>query len=238
MLAGLVSTPVFAQIPTDVATELDRLLAQVADAPADRNLTERARRLELLGDVEIRAKMLGAARSAFEEASTLREQNSGDDRDLGRLAFKLATVARLDNRPADAERQIEVAVARLRNGAPTSPEYADALMESAQAAASRNRGAFAEETYREALGVVAKIQPGSAREAELSELLGDAAVRRKDLEGADQLYSRSLAVLEASRPTSLDYARVANALAVVAASRNQGPRAQGLYEASLGIHET
>lgn len=34
-----------AQIPTDVAGELDRLLAQVADAPADRNPVERARRL-------------------------------------------------------------------------------------------------------------------------------------------------------------------------------------------------
>lgn len=239
VLAALASAgSVFAQIPTDLAAELDRLLAQVSDAPADRNPSERARRLELLGDVEVRANMLGAARSAFEEASVLRDQNSGDDRDLGRLAFKLANVARLDQRFADADRQIEIAVGRLRTGAPTSPEYADALMESARAAAARNQGAQAEQSYREALGVVAKIQPGSAREAELSELLGDAAVRRKDLEGADQLYSRGLAVLETLQPTGVDYARVANALAVVAASRNQLSRAQGLYQTSLGIYES
>lgn len=114
--------PVYAQITPEVAAELDRMLAQVADAPADRNPVERARRLELLGDVEVRANMLAAARSAFEEASTLRTQNSPDDRDLGRLSFKMANVARLDKRPADAERLIEQAVARLRTGAPQSPD--------------------------------------------------------------------------------------------------------------------
>ncbi|OFW47700.1 MAG: hypothetical protein A3J29_02715 [Acidobacteria bacterium RIFCSPLOWO2_12_FULL_67_14b] len=238
LLAGLaVIGPVHAQIPTDIAAELDRLLAQVADAPADRNPAERARRLELLGDVEVRANMLGAARSAFEEASALRTQNSPEDRDLGRLAFKLANVARLDKRPADAERFIDLAVARLRTGAPQSPEYADALVESARSATARNDVAKAEQAYRDALGVVSKLQPGSAREAQLSEILGDAAVRRKDLEGADQLYSRGLAVLETSQRDTVDYARLANALAVVAAARNQLPRAQGLYEASLKIYE-
>ena len=78
--------PVYAQITPEVASELDRMLAQVADAPADRNPVERARRLELLGDVEVRAHMLAAARSAFEEASVLRTQHSPDDRDLGRLS--------------------------------------------------------------------------------------------------------------------------------------------------------
>jgi tetratricopeptide (TPR) repeat protein len=227
--------PVSAQIPSDIAGELDRLLAQVADAPADRNPAERARRLELLGDVEVRANMLSAARSAYEEASSLRA--SGDDRDLGRLAFKQANVARIDKRTADADRLIEVAVTRLRTGAPLSPEYADALMESAKAATARNDTARAEQAYRDALGVVSKIQPGSAREATLSEMMGDAAVRRKDLENADALYSRSLAVLEVSQRNTIDYARVANALAVVAASRNQLPRAQGLYESALKLYE-
>lgn len=38
LVAGLASIgQVSAQIPTDLAAELDRLLAQVADAPADRN---------------------------------------------------------------------------------------------------------------------------------------------------------------------------------------------------------
>ena len=62
LVTGWVSIgQVHAQIPSDVAVELDRMLAQVADAPADRNPAERARRLELLGDVEVRANMLGAA---------------------------------------------------------------------------------------------------------------------------------------------------------------------------------
>jgi tetratricopeptide (TPR) repeat protein len=238
LVAGLASIgQVSAQIPTDLAGELDRLLAQVADAPADRNPVERARRLELLGDIEVRANMLAAARSAFEEATTLRTAHSPDDRDLGRLAFKQANVARIDKRTADADRLVEVAVTRLRSGAPLSAEYADALMEAARAATARNDAARAEAAYRDALGVVAKIQPGSAREAQLSEMMGDAAVRRKDLEGADSLYSRSLAVLETSQRNTIDYARVANALAVVAASRNQLPRAQGLYDASLKIYE-
>ena len=238
LVAGSVSTgQVYAQIPFDLAVELDRLLAQVADAPADRNPGERARRLELLGDVEVRANMLGAARGAFEEANALRTQNSPEDRDLGRLAFKLANVARLDKRPADAEKLMDVAVTRLRTGAPASAEYADALMEVARAATARNDVARAEQAYATALEVVAKIQPGSPREAQLAEIMGDASVRRKDLEGADRFYSRSLAVLEPSQRTTLEYARVSNALAVVAASRNQAPRAQGLYEVSLKIYE-
>ncbi len=220
LVAGWVSIGrVYAQIPADLAVELDRMLAQVADAPADRNPGERARRLELLGDIEVRT------------------QNSPEDRDLGRLAFKLSTVARLDKRPADAERLMDVAVTRLRTGAPTSPEYADALMEVARAATARNDAARAEQAYASALEVVSKIQPGSPREAQLSEFMGDAAVRRKDLEGADRFYSRSRAVLETAQRGSVDYARVSNALAVVAASRNQAPRAQGLYDAALKIYE-
>ena len=87
LVAGTVSSgQVYAQIPSDVAAELDRMLSQVADAPADRNPGERARRLELLGDVEVRANMLGAARGAFEESSTLRAQNSPEDRDLGHVS--------------------------------------------------------------------------------------------------------------------------------------------------------
>ena len=183
------------------------MLAQVADAPADRNPAERARRLELLGDVEVRANMLGAARGAFEEATSLLTQNSPQDRDLGRLAFKMANVARIDQRPADAERLMDVAVTRLRTGAPTSPEYADALMEVARTATARNDAARAEQADASALEVVAKIQPGSPREAQLAEFMGDAAVRRKDLEGADRFYSRSLAVLETSQRASIDYAR-------------------------------
>ena len=238
LVAGSVSIwQVYAQIPSELAVELDRMLAQVADAPAERNPTERARRLELLGDVEVRANMLGAARSAFEEATTLRTRNSPEDRDLGRLAFKMANVARLDKRPGDAEQLMDVAVTRLRNGAPASPEYADALMEVARAATARNDAARAEQAYASALEVVSKIQPGSPREAQLSEFMGDAAVRRKDLEAADRFYSRSLAVLETSQRTTVDYARVSNALAVVAASRNQAPRAQGLYEVALKIYE-
>jgi tetratricopeptide (TPR) repeat protein len=238
LVAGSASIgQVYAQIPSDVAVELDRMLAQVADAPADRNPAERARRLELLGDVEVRANMLGAARGAFEEASSLLTQNSPQDRDLGRLAFKMANVARLDKRPADAERLMEVAVTRLSTGAPTSPEYADALMEVARAASARNDAARAAQAYATAFEVVAKIQPGSAREAQLAEMMGDTAVRRKDLEEADRYYSRSLAVLEVSQRTSIDYARVSNALAVVAASRNQAPRARGLYEAALKTYE-
>ncbi len=238
LVAGWVSIgQLHAQIPSDLAIELDRMLAQVADAPAERNPGERARRLELLGDIEVRANMLGAARSAFEEATGLRTQNGPEDRDLGRLAFKMANVARLDKRPADAERWIEVAVTRLRTGAPTSPEYADALMEVARAATARNDAARAEQAYASALDVVSKIQPGSPREAQLSEIMGDAAVRRKDLEGADRFYSRSLAVLETSQRNTVDYARVSNALAVVAASRNQAPRAQGLYEVALKLYE-
>lgn len=229
---------VHAQIPSDVAAELDRMLAQVADAPADRNPSERARRLELLGDVEVRANMLGAARGAFEEATSLLTQNSPQDRDLGRLAFKMANVARLDKRPADAERLMDVAVTRLRTGAPTSPEYADALMEVARAATARNDAARAAQAYATAYEVVSKIQPGSAREAQLAEMMGDASVRRKDLEEADRFYSRSLAVLETSQRNSIEYARVSNALAVVAASRNQAPRAQGLYEVALKIYES
>ncbi len=238
LVAGWVSIGrVYAQIPADLAVELDRMLAQVADAPADRDPGERARRLELLGDIEVRAQMLGAARGAFEEATTLRTQNSPEDRDLGRLAFKLSTVARLDKRPADAERLLDVAVTRLRTGAPTSPEYADALMEVVRAATARNDAARAEQAYASAREVVSKIQPGSPREAQLSEFMGDAAVRRQDLEGADRFYSRSLAVLETAQRSSVDYARVSNALAVVAASRNQAPRAQGLYDAALKIYE-
>src|SRR5262245_15544492 len=149
LLAGLVSIgQLSAQIPSDVAGELDRLLAQVADAPADRNPAERARRLEQLADVEVRANMLSAARSAYEEATTLRTNNSPDDRDLGRLAFKQASVARLDKRTADADRLIEVAATRLAKGAPTSPEYIDALMEVAKAATARNDAARAEQAYR------------------------------------------------------------------------------------------
>lgn len=238
LVAGSVSIgQLHAQIPSDVAAELDRMLAQVADAPADRNPAERARRLELLGDVEVRASMLGAARGAFEEASNLLTQNSPQDRDLGRLAFKMANVARLDKRPADAERLMDVAVTRLRTGAPTSPEYADALMEVARAATARNDAARAAQAYATAYEVVSKIQPGSAREAQLAEIMGDGAVRRKDLEEADRYYSRSLAVLETSQRTTIDYARVSNALAVVAASRNQAPRAQGLYEVALKLYE-
>ena len=128
LVAGLASIgQVSAQIPTDLAAELDRLLAQVADAPADRNPVERARRLEQLGDVEVRVNMLSAARSAFEEATALRTANTPDDRDLGRLAFKQANVAHIDKRTADFDRLIEVAVTRLRSGAPLSPEYADAF---------------------------------------------------------------------------------------------------------------
>ena len=239
LVTGWVSIgQVHAQIPSDVAVELDRMLAQVADAPADRNPAERARRLELLGDVEVRANMLGAARGAFEEATSLLTQNSPQDRDLGRLAFKMANVARIDQRPADAERLMDVAVTRLRTGAPTSPEYADALMEVARTATARNDAARAEQAYASALEVVAKIQPGSPREAQLAEFMGDAAVRRKDLEGADRFYSRSLAVLETSQRASIDYARVSNALAVVAASRNQAPRALGLYEVALKTYES
>lgn len=238
LVAGSVSIgQVFAQIPSDVAAELDRALAQVADAPAERNPAERARRLELLGDIEVRANMLGAARGAFEEATSLLTQNAPQDRDLGRLAFKMANVARIDQRPADAERWMDVAVARLAAGAPTSPEYADALMEVARAATARNDTARAAQAYATAYEVVSKIQPGSAREAQLAEMMGDGAVRRKDLEEADRFYSRSLAVLETSQRNSIDYARVSNALAVVAASRNQAPRAQGLYETSLKIYE-
>lgn len=238
LVAGSVSIgQVFAQIPSDVAAELDRALAQVADAPADRNPTERARRLELLGDIEVRANMLGAARGAFEEATSLLTQNAPQDRDLGRLAFKMANVARIDKRTADAERWMDVAVARLAAGAPTSPEYADALMEVARVATARNDAARAAQAYATAYEVVSKIQPGSAREAQLAEMMGDGAVRRKDLEEADRFYSRSLAVLESSQRNSIDYARVSNALAVVAASRNQAPRAQGLYETSLKIYE-
>lgn len=229
--------PVYAQITPEVAVELDRMLAQVADAPADRNPVERARRLEVLGDVEVRARMLAAARSAFEEASALRAQHSPDDRDLGRLSFKMANVARLDMRPADAERLIELAVTRLRAGAPQSPEYADALMESARSAVARNDLARAEQLYRDALGVVSKLQPGSAREVQIVEQLGDYAVRRQDLEAADQFYARGLAALEATQRNSVDYARLANALAVVAAQRGQLPRAQQLYEASLKTYD-
>ncbi|MDP3720433.1 MAG: tetratricopeptide repeat protein [Acidobacteriota bacterium] len=238
LVAGSVSIgQVFAQIPSDVAAELDRALAQVADAPAERNPTERARRLELLGDIEVRANMLAAARGAFEEATSLLTQNAPQDRDLGRLAFKMANVARIDKRTADAERWMDVAVARLAAGAPTSPEYADALMEVARVATARNDTARAAQAYATAYEVVSKIQPGSAREAQLAEMMGDGAVRRKDLEEADRFYSRSLAVLESSQRNSIDYARVSNALAVVAASRNQAPRAQGLYETSLKIYE-
>ncbi len=149
----------------------------------------------------------------------------------------MANVARLDKRPADAERWMDEAVTRLRTGAPTSPEYADALMEVARAATARNDAARAAQAYATAFEVVSKIQPGSPREAQLAEIMGDAAVRRKDLEGADRFYSRSLAVLETSQRTTIDYARVSNALAVVAASRNQVPRAQGLYEVSLKVYE-
>lgn len=238
LVAGSVSIgQLQAQIPSDVAIELDRMLAQVADAPADRNPAERARRLELLGDVEVRAHMLAAARGAFEEATTLRTQNAPEDRDLGRLAFKLATVARLDKRPADAERLMDIAVTRLRAGAPASPEYADALMEVARVATARNDAARAAQAYATAFEVVSKIQPGSPREAQLAEMMGDTAARRKDFEEADRFYSRSLAVLETSQRTTLDYARLSNALAVVAASRNQTPRAQGLYEVALEIYE-
>jgi len=238
LIAGSASIgQVYAQIPSDVAAELDRMLAQVADAPADRNPIERARRLEQLGDIEVRANMLGAARGAFEEATSLLTQSAPQDRDLGRLAFKQANVARLDKRPADAERLMDVAVARLAAGAPTSPEYADALMEVARSATARNDAARAQQAYATAFEVVSKIQPGSAREAQLAEIMGDTAVRRKDLEEADRFYSRSLAVLETSQRNSIDYARVSNALAVVAASRNQAPRAQGLYEVSLKIYE-
>ncbi|MGE3492056.1 MAG: tetratricopeptide repeat protein [Vicinamibacterales bacterium] len=238
LAAGWVSIGrVHAQIPTELAAELDRMLAQVADAPADRNPAERARRLELLGDVEVRANMLGAARGAFEEATALRTQNSPEDRDLGRLAFKMANVARLDKRPADAERWMDVAVTRLRTGAPASPEYADALMEVARAATARNDADRAAQAYATAFEVVSKIEPGSLREAQLAEIMGDAAVRGKDLEGADRFYSRSLAVLEASRRNTVDYARVSSALAVVAASRSQAPRALGLYEVALKIYE-
>ncbi len=239
LVAGWVSIArVQAQIPTDLAAELDRMLAQVADAPADRNPAERARRLELLGDVEVRANMLGAARGAFEEATALRTQNGPEDRDLGRLAFKMANVARLDKRQADADRWMDVAVARLQTGAPTSPEYADALMEVARSATARNDAPRAAQAYATAFEVVSKIQPGSPREAQLAEIMGDTAVRRKDLEEADRFYSRSLAVLESAQRSSLDYARVSNALAVVAASRNQGARAQSLYEVALNIYET
>jgi len=238
LAAGWVSIGrVHAQIPTELAAELDRMLAQVADAPADRNPAERARRLELLGDVEVRANMLGAARGAFEEATALRTQNSPEDRDLGRLAFKMANVARLDKRPADAERWMDVAVTRLRTGAPASPEYADALMEVARAATARNDADRAAQAYATAFEVVSKIEPGSPREAQLAEIMGDAAVRGKDLEGADRFYSRSLAVLEASQRNTVDYARVSSALAVVAASRSQAPRALGLYEVALEIYE-
>ncbi len=238
LLAGLASIgTVHAQIPTDIAAELDRMLTQVADAPADRNPAERARRLELLGDVEVRAAMLSAARSAFEEATALREKNNPDDRDLGRLTFKQANVARLDKRQADADRLVELAVSRLRTGAPQSAEYADALMESARIAVARNDGARAEAAYKDAFDVISKLQPGSAREAQIVEQLGDYAVRRKDLEAADQYYARALAILEATQRTSIDYARVSNALAVVAAQRSQLPRAQQLYEASLKIYE-
>jgi len=238
LAAGWVSIgPLHAQIPTDLAVELDRMLAQVADAPADRNPGERARRLELLGDIEVRANMLGAARGAYEEATTLRTANAPEDRDLGRLAFKMANVARLDKRPADAERWMDVAVTRLRTGAPTSPEYADALMEVARAATARNDAARAAQAYAAAFEVVSKIQPGSPREAQLAEIMGDAAVRSEDMEAADRFYSRSLAVLDTAQRTTVDYARVSNALAAVAATRNQGPRAQGLYEAALKVYE-
>ena len=239
LLTGLASIgPVHAQIPTDVAAELDRMLSQVADAPADRNPAERARRLELLGDVEIKANMLSAARSAFEDASTLHDKVGNADREVGRLAFKLANVARLDKRPADADRYVDIAIQRLKSGAPQSPEYADALMEAARAAGARNDTARVEALYKDAYDVVSRIQPGTTREAQIAEQLGDYAVRRKDLEGADTYYSRSLSVLENSARQSIDYARVSNALAVVAAQRQQYPRAQALYETSLKIYES
>jgi tetratricopeptide (TPR) repeat protein len=239
LLTGLAGIgPLHAQIPTEIAAELDRMLTQVADAPADRNPAERARRLELLGDVEVRANMLSAAKSAFEEAVSLHDKVGNADREAGPVSIKLANVARLDKRPADADRFVDQAIARLRKGAPQSPEFADALLESARTATSRNDGARAEAAYKEAFEVVTRLQAGSAREAQIAEVLGDYAVRRKDLEGGDTYYSRALAVLEGSSRQSVDYARVSNALAVVAAQRQQYPRAQSLCESSLKIYES
>lgn len=228
--AGPAGGGISAQLPADVAGELDKLLVQVAQAPAG-NPVERARRLEQLGDLELRLNLLGAARAAFDEAAALRSQGAPDDRELGRIALKQAAVARRDKRPADAERFMTQALTRLRTASPASPEYVDALMESA-----RNDPAKAQQYFNEALTIVSKIEPGSAREAQLNESVGDDAVRRRDLEGADRFYSRSLAALQKS-PQSVDYARVANALAVVAAARNQPDRARELYESALAIYD-
>ena len=104
--------------------------------------------------------MLGAARGAFEEATSLLTQNSPQDRDLGRLAFKMANVARIDQRPADAERLMDVAVTRLRTGAPTSPEYADALMEVARTATARNDAARAGSRCEDSAGLAARSAAG------------------------------------------------------------------------------
>lgn len=218
-----------AQLPADVAAELDKLLAQVAQSVG--NPLERADRLEQLGDLELRLNLIGAARAAFDEAVALRSQGTPDNRELGRLALKQAAVARRDRRPADAEKFLALALSRLRASAPVSREYVDALM-----AAARDDSANALQYHREALAIVAKVEPGSAREAQLNETMGDDAVRRQDLEAADRFYSRSLSVLHSS-PQGVDYARVANALAVVAAARKQPDRARELYDTALGIYE-
>ena len=226
-----------AQIPADLARDLDAQLARVASIPATREPAERAKQLEVLGDLEVRAKMPSAARAAYEEAWQLYTSGVTDAIAAGRVATRLASLARTGGRANDAQQWSELAVERLRGSAPQSEAYVDALVELAQAAMSRNEPARAEQAYRDALAVIVKTDPGGRREAQLSEMMGDAAVRRNDLEAADQFYSRSLAALDQSARDSLDYARVANALAVVAASRNQLARAQSLYEMALAIHD-
>ena len=226
-----------AQVPADLARELDAQLARVAAIHPDKDPAERAKQLEALGDLEVRAKMFSAARAAYDEAWLLYLSSDTEPTAAGRTATKLATLARTGGRADEAQRWSELAVERLRASAPTSDTYVDALVELAQSATSRNEPERAEQAYRDALVIIDRTDPGGRREAQLSEMMGDAAVRRNDLEAADRFYSRSLAALEASGRDSLDYARVANALAVVAASRNQVPRAQGLYEAALAIYE-
>ena len=225
-----------AQISAELAAELDRLIVQVAGIPGDRG-AERAEKLEQLGDLAVRANLLGAARVAVEEALALRQAGGGSDRDLGRLSLKLASIARRDQRLADADRHVQIGLARLRAAGPQSPEYIDALFDSLSATTTPTDSARAEATYREVRDLVLKLPPGSPTERRVTETMGDAAVLRNDLDSADHFYSRALAVSETSQRFDADYARVASALGAVAASRQQHPRAQNLYEAALKIYE-
>jgi tetratricopeptide (TPR) repeat protein len=237
----IVFSALLSQIPTEIAAELDRLLAQVAEAPVERDPVERARRLELLGDLEIRAGMLAAARSALDEALAIRTQHAADDRELGRLAFKLAKLANRDQRLADADRFIEMAVARLTAGAPKTLEYADPALEAqlaeflGDAAVRRRDLEAADAMYSRSLAALEGAQRHGLDYARVTNALAVVAASRNQAPRAQQLYETSLKIYEAERPGSLEMSQVLDNLGILLMNRRELAASEGMFRRSLKI---